>query len=324
MNKTSSNPSVVIVAVNYNQAKYTIDCLNSIFESNYDNFHVFLIDNGSTPDVVAELKKNLVELDNLTIDYQSTNLGYVGGINRGLTLGKCFNPDFYLILNNDTLIDPNAIQSLVNCCDSHDRKAIVSGKVYNYDEKNTLQYIGQAIDPEEGLNQTSFVKHKREVDIGQYDQEMEMGMLDDIFWLMPASLVADIGGYSEYFFLYGEQNDYAFRAIKSGYKLIYTPNAKLWHKGGVSTCDGDKKAPRIEYWTTMATLKLATLHLSPEKSSQFIFSWSIRKLAKYCLLFTLRKTSFEHLRAIYLAINHFKVWNVIRFKDNGYNPFNNK
>lgn len=314
-------PMVVVVMINYNQDNYTVESIKSLLNSTYENFHILLIDNGSSENVVNGLKLGVPKSSRLTVDYLSENLGYVGGINYGLAKGESLHPDFYLIMNNDTLIDINAIKNLVDVSEKHNRKVIVSGKVYNYDEKDTLQYIGQLKDPENGLNQKSIVKGKREKDIRQYEEELEMGMLDDIFWLIPTQLYQKINGYSDYFFLYGEQNDYAFRAIKAGYKLIYTPKASIWHKGGASTCGGDKKAPKIDYWTSMATLKLAVLHLPADKANKFCFYWPLKKLLKSLLLFALRKGSYEHIKCILLVMKHFRCWNKVRYKDNGYNPF---
>ena len=70
------------------------------------------------------------------------NRGYVGGINYGLEEGIKLNPDYFLIMNNDTIIDKNAITELVNACKRHEDKAIVTGKVYHYEEPNKLQNIG--------------------------------------------------------------------------------------------------------------------------------------------------------------------------------------
>jgi len=316
-----SQSKVFVVVVNYNQDEYTLDCINSLLESDYHNFQVCLIDNGSNDDVVKKLTQKLPASDKLIFHSLPENLGYVGGVNFGLKEGANLSADYFLIMNNDTLIAKDSISALVDCAKRHDNLAIVSGKVYNYGEKDSLQYVGQAVDPNNGLNQVSLIKGKREKDVGQFEEEMEMGMLDDIFWLFPRSLYAENGGYSEYFFLYGEQNDYAFRDLRSGYKLIYTPKASLWHKGGVSTCAGDKASPRIEYWTTMATLKLAVLHLGEAEAKKFCNYWPKRKMLKTLYLIFKGQLTWQHFKSIYTAYRNFKHWNVIRYRDNGHNPF---
>ena len=280
-------PKVVVITINYNQTEYTNECIKSLFNSDYKSFEIILVDNGSELVNFNAIKNELYEFSesNLHLKRLNNNVGYVKGINFGLSEAAKLNPDFILILNNDTLIDSSSIRMLVEVAETHSRKAIVSGKVFHYHEEDILQYIGQYKDPDGGINQQAIVDNQYEKDKGQYDIEMEVGMLDDIFWLIPMKLYESIGGYSEYFYLYGEQNDYALRAISSGFKLIYTPQAKLWHKGGITTSDGDKKSARIEYWKKMAVLKLSILHLNKERATSFFRKWFLRESIKSIIYF---------------------------------------
>ena len=321
VSKKDENQNVVVITLNYNQNDYTIDCVNSLLESNYSHFKILLVDNGSNRENYLDLKKRLPTDNRLVLERLDSNCGYVGGINHALEVSSQEEPAYFLIMNNDTLIDAEAIKELIATATKHDGNAIVSGKVYNYDEKDTLQYIGQAVDEDGMLNQRSIVKNRREKDVGQYDTEMEMGMLDDIFWLLPAKIYKTVGKYSDYFFLYGEQNDYGFRVLKERFKLIYTPNAKLWHKGGITTCGGHKDSPKIQYWTTFAVLKLAVLHLPSEKVKSYCSRWVLRQTVKHLLFFVLGKSKKSVVKAHFLAVWHFLHWNTVRYKDNGYNPF---
>ena len=318
MNKVS--PKVIVVTLNYNQIEYTKHCITSLIKSNYDNFEILVVDNGSTENNYQQLYSFVENSGKVIIKRIQHNLGYVGGINVGMAEAAASGADYFLVMNNDTVIHESAISELVACAEKHNSNAIVSGKVYNYDEKDTLQYIGQEFDEKGMLDQRSIVSNCREKDVGQYDKEMEMGMLDDIFWLLPSSLYSKLGAYSDYFYLYGEQNDYGFRALKEGYKFIYTPLAKIWHKGGVTTCDGDKKAARIEYWTSFAVFKLAALHF-PEKADSFNRKWALRQTVKNFILFLTGEKKWENVKAVILAYKNFKHWNLVRYVDNGYNPF---
>lgn len=322
INSLDSEPKVVVVTLNYNQNKYTLDCINSLLQSDYPNFEIALVDNGSTMESFMSLQESLPKDNRLKIYRLPKNLGYVGGINYGMESADKLYADYQLIMNNDTLIDVDTIKELVITSEKYKGKAIVSGKVYNYDEKDTLQYIGQHFDPENMLNQVSYIKNLREKDIGQYDREIEMGMLDDIFWMLSKEIFKKVGFYSDYFFLYGEQNDYGFRALKTGYKFIYTHKAKIWHKGGITTTtDGIKKSPRIYYWMAFASFKLAVLHLPQNKAKKFCRNWMLRNYIKHFILSIIGKSSFKIFKAIYLANKNFKHWNKVRYLDNGYNPF---
>jgi len=317
-----SKSQTVVITLNYNQNQYTLDCIKSLLESNYSNFSIYLIDNGSTQANFEELQNNLPENPKLKLIRINENVGYVGGVNHGIQLAQQNGTDYFLIMNNDTIIESDAISALVNTAQSHKNNVIVSGKVYNYDEKDTLQTIGNAKSTKGPLDFPAYVKNRREKDIGQYDQEMEMGMLDDIFWLIPKLVFDKVGYYSDYFFLYGEQNDYALRAVKANVKLIYTPKAKLWHKEGATTAEGVKESPKIIYWRTFASLKLSVLHLNENESKTFYYNLVIIRTIKKLILIFRGKSSFQVLYAQFLAIKHFNYWKKILYKDNGYNPFN--
>ena len=244
---------VALILLNYNQHKYTIDCINSILKSTYKNFKIILVDNGSTKSEKNKLYSNIpkrVKINHVDLD---KNQGYVGGINEGIIAANKLNPEYLMIMNNDTIIGENSIEHLVKCAEKYNGKAITTGKVYNYGSNDSLQYIGQKCIDRELLNYVPYIKNNNEKDVGQYDYEIEMDMIDDIFWLIPKNIIDKIGLYSDLFYLYGEQNDYVLRAQKHGFKMIYTPQASLWHKGGVTTCDGNKKSPKIEYWKSFGT-----------------------------------------------------------------------
>lgn len=321
-----SNAKVIVITLNYDQNDYTLDCVESLLKSDYLNFEVLLIDNGSSKANYQDLLNRASKDGRLIIERLDDNVGYVCGINHGLKMADKLSCDFFLIMNNDTLIDEKAISALVDCAEKHHRNAIVSGKVYNYDGTNTLQYIGNKYHKGGILDFKAVVKNRREEDNGQYDQESEMAMLDDIYWIIPDKIFTEIGLYSLYFFLYGEQTDYALRALKKGFKLIFTPNAKLWHKGGITTDSGKKwlQSPKIEYWGISAVLKLSVLHFSKNESQKFYYKFIIKTLIKKLFLFLKGKIKFSILLANYLAIKHFRSWKTIRFHDNGYNPFNKK
>jgi GT2 family glycosyltransferase len=321
MKLEDTNKKVVVITLNYNQNQYTIDCIKSLLNSDYQNFTVCLIENGSTNENFKTLKEELPKDNRLYVERLENNIGYVGGVNHGIKQSINLDAEYIVIMNNDIIIDAKAITALVSTAQNHDNMAIVSGKVYNYDEKDTLQYIGNGKSKKELLDYPAYVKNRREKDVGQYDEEMEMGMLDDIFWVIPKKIIKKVGFYSDYFFLYGEQTDYALRAVRNGFKLIYTPNAKLWHKGSITTANGDTSSPKIEYWGSMAVMKLSILHFNGRDSNKIYLNWVIKRFVKNFVLVFKGKARLNIIKAHILAVIHFNFWKKIKYKDNGYNPF---
>lgn len=313
---------VAVITINYNQPEMTAECVRSILNSDYPEFQIFLVDNGSSEDNLGYFKEKLgAEITLLSI---KNNVGYVGGVNHGMKNAAKISPSYYLIMNNDTIIDSCAIRELVSAADRHGNECIVTGKVYDFYNQHLLQSVGQKSKNKKRFWYTPLVNNDE--DNGQFDHEMEMDMIDDVFWLVPKEVFEKVGLYSEYFFLYGEQNDYAFRAVRNGFKLLFTPAAKLWHKGGITTSGGNKSSPRITYWKQKASLKLALLYL--DKISYL--KYYLRYVAKLVVLYPLKNAG-EYLRndafirnthrAYFLALMHFTLWSFHKTRDNGYNPF---
>jgi hypothetical protein len=160
----------------------------------------------------------------------------------------------------------------------------------------------------------------REKDLGQYDKEMKMDMLDDIFWLLPNTVFNQVGYYCDYFFLYGEQNDYVLRAKKLGNQMIYTPKAKIWHYQHLSTADDGKKSQRIAYWTSFGVLLLVYLHLSLLDFLKFYIVNLIKLAIKSIIQFgsTKQKTISQPMLNAYY---YFTIWLFNKKPNNGFNPY---
>ena len=300
-------PKVSVITLNYNQNQYTIDCVISILKSEYSNFEIILVDNGSTHENFKDLENKLPKDSRLTVARYEENTGYVGGVNKGLSQANKRNPDYLLVMNNDTLIDENAIDELVKTSTEYDDKAIVSGKVYHYDEPNKLQDIGRVY-----LNKT-ILTFKRlglnEVDSGQYNNVEYRDMLDDVFWLFSSKLYKDVGEYSTYFWFNSEQADYALRAVNLGYKLVYTPKAKIWHKGSVSI-GGRARNPKQAYWTIQSALILRYLHLTKWSFLKYYFTILFEILATFIKLIYngYNRNNRNYALAKFSALMYFNRW----------------
>lgn len=313
---------VVAVTLNYNQNDYSVKCVESLLESNYPNLEVLLVDNGSTPENSKSLVSALPKDDRLHVHLIEENIGYAQGTNNGLAEGLKLNPDFFLILNNDTIIDKNAVKELVSTGLEFGEKALITGKVYDYVEPNRLQLVGYKY-REKRYN--TFIKlGLNEIDEGQFEEVEERDMIDDIFVLQPVELFKKEKGYSNYFWLNGVNVDLAFRAKNLGYKLIYTPNAKLWHKGSASIGGRDKN-PKLAYWHIQASLILRYLYLDRFNFCIFYLkTWDSAMRTYFRSLYnrmTGKRDLKDYSRAKFAGLRYFNKWVWNKTPNDGYNPF---
>jgi len=320
MIKRKIAPKVSIVVLNWNTPEMTIECIESILKSNYDNFEINLIDNGSKDNSCQIFNKVFKNHNKIRTFYIPQNLGYTGGINYGLDKALKSGPEYFLIMNNDTIIDSQSLTSLVNTAKKYSNNCVVTGKVYYYEKKSTLQSIGFKFN-----RKTMSVKRLgfNEVDIGQYDKEKEREMIDDVFMLLPSKIYKKVGGYSPYFFLNYEQTDLVLRIQNKGYKAIYTPEAKLWHKGSYSS--GGLGNPYMMFWEGKSKIILHKLHQNNHLFIKFYISYVLKSI--YGLIKGLIGTSLgitQNLKsryALFRGILSGTFWLLSRKYESGYNPF---
>lgn len=314
------NKKVIVITINYNHAPMTIDCVNSVLQTTYTNFQIFLVDNGSEESDFLKLVSAYDQESKVEILRIDNNCGYVGGVNHGLRNASALKPDYYLIMNNDTIIDPCAISNLVLSAMKNDNNAIVSGKVYHFNDLKRLQYIGGNL-----VNRNYLIVEnpgKNEIDNGQYDKEEQRDMLDDIFWLIPSRVFKKVGLYSNFFFLYAEQGDYARRAINAGFKLIYTPNAIIWHKGSVTTGASDRYKPHVNYWRKRGSVTYRALHIKKRYFHMFVFKLIVKHMKRMIVLFI--KGNVLELKVQKAGIHgvlHGLFWSFNPRPYNGKNPY---
>jgi hypothetical protein len=226
-------PYVVVLIISYNGKELLEESVSSYLANEYPNFDVIVIDNGSTDGTQKYMKEFFPEASVVRLE---KNKGYQGGFNFGFKfVVNDRNPDYILISNNDVRVDSKAIYELVKVAETDSKIGFVTGKVYFYNikgKRNILQTVGKKSNP------VSIVGDhigSGEEDVGQYDNVEERDFCDDVFLLVRGSVVEKTEGFDEDFIMQYEETDWQFRSKKLGYKIYYTPHAKLWHKVGLST-----------------------------------------------------------------------------------------
>lgn len=159
------------------------------------------------------------------------NYGFAEANNSAIRYAlTTLNPEYILLLNNDTVVDRRFLDALVVAAERDAAVGIVGPKILYYDfegEKNVIRFtggsflafIGQPLD----INAS-------EVDIGQYDEMLEVDFVSGACLLAKIQVIESVGLLSTDYFLYWEENDLCIRAAGAGFKSVYVPTAKIWHK----------------------------------------------------------------------------------------------
>ncbi len=251
-----SNPRIIVLMLNYNGKNLLEDAVSSYLANDYDNFEVVVIDNGSSDGSVDYLKANF---PSVKIIRSEINLGYSGGFNIGMKYAfEEQKADFSLITNNDVKVDEHIISELVRVAITETCIGFVIGKVYHFDKPTVLQTVGREIHP---VYWSGSSMGSNEIDLGQYDQIAERAFCDDIFWLVKREMYEITGGYDLNFFLQAEDFEWQARAKKNGFKIYYTPYAKLWHKASMTI---GKNSGIKAYYDARNRMLVIMMHQTPE------------------------------------------------------------
>lgn len=258
MPKTSKKeqPKVLVLILSYNGKELLEDSVSSYLANDYANFEVVVIDNGSSDGTQDYMEEHFPEARLIRLEQ---NRGYSGGFNYGLDYAFVKRKaDYVLITNNDVKVDKHIVSALVDVAQKEEKVGFVTGKAYYYDKPDTLQTVGKYEDP---IRWNGEHIGGREVDRGQYDQVSERFFIDDIFMLVSRPLYEDVGGYDTTFFFQAEEYDWQARGKAAGYKIMYTPHARLWHKESMTI---GKQSAFKAYYDSRNPMLVILKHKSPD------------------------------------------------------------
>lgn len=255
---------ISVVVVNWNRKKDTIECLKSLEKIKRDfNLEVIIVDNASTDGSKEKIrkfiKKSLLLDKNLHYEFikNDENIGFCGGNNIGIKHALNHKADFVLLLNNDTFVDQNFLVSLVKAFKIYPKAGILSPKIYfapGYEFKKDLYkesdlgkviwYAGGELDWNNVYGSNHGVD---QVDKGQFEKCRDTDFTTGACMLIKSELFNDFGYLDEKYFMYFEDADLSIRAKKKGWRVMFIPDAKIWHKVSQSSGIG---GPLNDYFIT--------------------------------------------------------------------------
>ncbi|MCL4553173.1 MAG: glycosyltransferase family 2 protein [Candidatus Marsarchaeota archaeon] len=217
-------PIVSIVVLNWSQLEDTCECLASLRDVTYADYHVIVVDNGSvdgSPDVIADRYPEVRLIRN------EQNLGFVGGNNVGIEAALQTQADYVLLLNNDTVVDPGMVSILVEVAEADSRIAAVGPQIFYYDEPTRLWFLGA--DVGWPLAKVEFW-HQNEENPYPQRQVVETDYLAGAGMLIRTSIIRQLGAFDPYFFAYWDDVELCVRFARAGYQIKAVTHAHMWHK----------------------------------------------------------------------------------------------
>ena len=295
-----NHPKVSIIILNWNGLKDTIECLESLKKVTYPNYEVTVVDNASARDDVKILRERFEGY--IHIIQNDKNYGYTGGNNIGIRHSLASSqPDYFLILNPDTVVNPDFLSRMTEVAQKDALIGIVGPKVYFYDFPNCIQSVGAKINMWTG--QTTPIGLKQ-TDVGQYDKPREVDYVTGCCMLVKKEVISKIGLFDESYFCYWDETDYCTRARKAGYKVSCVPDSTIRHKAPMKekiwqkTLASRQSSGLPLYYSARNNFKFMRKHATKLQYVSFLacfFGYYFWLMTALCLLYyrdTNRLTSF--------------------------------
>jgi GT2 family glycosyltransferase len=286
------DPLVYIVILNWNNADDTIECLQSISNSDFQSYVPIVVDNGSTNGSDKEIRERFPAISMIKL---ASNLGYAKGNNVGIQYALESGADYILVLNNDTLIDETMLRKLVEFAETKPNAGIVGPLMFCADPENTLFAAGSFINWYKG-DTTHRGMYQSEVDYPTPQIPEPADFIVGCGALVSRKFVEEVGIMNTEYFLNYEDVEWGLRAWQNGFEVWFTPDSIMWHK--VSSTLG-KASPENTYYMTRNAL------LFFWKNAPIFWRWiaiisilmrSLRNIVAWTIKSQYKKKEYQQLR----------------------------
>ena len=250
---------LLVVIVNYRVAHLTIDCLRSVAEEieSVPGAHVAVCENGTGDDLVERIQKAID--DNrwgawCTLTAVSRNLGFTGGNNIILrpAMQSADPPQYFLLLNADTIVRSNALKALVDFMDQNLKVGIAGSRVEDPDgtpQVSAFRFLSPMSEFLWGLRleAVSRLLKRWVVALPVRDQAFETDWVAGASMIIRREVFSDVGLLDEGYYTYFDDVDFCFNARKADWTTWYVPSSRVMHLGGQTTAVNKTRKRRPPY-----------------------------------------------------------------------------
>jgi len=216
--------STYVVIVNWERPHDTIECVRSVLASDATQFQILVVDNGSRDDSITQISQACPGVDLLALP---GNLGFAGGYNAGIEHALTSGAELVFLLNNDTIIESDAIAALLSA-----PWDVSVPKILHYSRPNRIWAAGARwrLFPPSVVMLGYGLLGRGEEDGPRWDVPRELEYATGCALMVRRCVFETVGGFDLDFENYMEDYDFCYRVQAAGYTIGYAPTARVFHK----------------------------------------------------------------------------------------------
>lgn len=253
-----------VIIVSYNTVDLTLRCLESI---RLPNGEILVVDNASSDCSVTAIQR---QFPDVILIANSNNRGFGPANNQALRISR---GRYVVFLNPDTVVRERALQKAAAFMDAHPHVGLAGARMLNPDgtlqESVSYRYPGEKYTRGETVSLSG-----------------KIACVLGAFMIVRRPLIDELSGFDEDFFLYGEDEDLAWRIREKGFSIGYVEDAEVLHWGGQS----ESQTPKADVFAKKlhAEYLFYAKHYSPETIARIKKAQRFKALYR---LFTLKLTA---------------------------------
>lgn len=217
---SGGRPAISVIIPHWNGLHHLDSCLGALRSQRWTDFETIIVDNGSTDGSQTYVRKHFPDMRLLEL---GENRGFTGACIAGYEASR---GNLVVLLNNDTEADQNWLACVKAAFDAHPETGIVASKLLLFDERDRFHAAGDYVRID-GLPGNRGVWQR---DTGQFDREEYVFSACGAAAAYRRTMLEEIGFLDDTFYFSCEDVDLGWRANLAGWRVLYVPEAVVYHK----------------------------------------------------------------------------------------------
>jgi GT2 family glycosyltransferase len=258
-----------LIVLSWNGREDTLACLASLAALRDGETEVVCVDNGSTDGSVEAVRAAYPEVH---VVENGRNLGFAGGNNAGLRHAFERGGQWAVLVNNDAVLAPDAIDRLRAAAAEHPMAGMLAGKLFFDEPPDRIWFAGQRFRPAFGYSGRPRGYGRR--DAPRYRRAYRTDRAAGAFMAASRRVVDAVGLLDDDLFACVEDVDWCCRARAAGFEVWFVPDALAWHRVSAST-GGERASTHALYYGVRNTIAVSERHLPLPRGLRELRRWLI-------------------------------------------------
>ena len=258
-----------IIVLSWNGREDTLSCVRSLRSLNSENVGIVVVDNASTDGSAEAVQQKFPDIALLE---NGRNLGFSGGNNVGIRHALANGADWVVLVNNDAVLAPDAIERLRAAASVRPAAGMLAGKVFFDRPPDRIWFAGQRFLPAFGYSGRPRGYGRQ--DAPEYRRPGPTDRAAGAFMAVSREVIEAVGMLDDELFAYVEDVDWSMRARRAGFEVWFVPDAIAWHRVSAST-GGERASTHALYYGVRNTIVVSERHLALRQPLHHLRRWLI-------------------------------------------------